>query len=59
MISNFRGVKGDGVKGDMDEASELPAAVGSLDGGLGFADGAADGTGALLWLRERSAAVDG
>ena len=43
----------------MDEASELPAAVGSLDGGLGFADGAADGTGALLWLRERSAAVDG
>ena len=46
MISRFRG-----VKGDMDEASELPAAVGSLIDAMGFAVG----TGELPWLRERSA----
>ena len=50
MISRFRG-----VKEDTDEASELPAGVGSLIDAMGFAVG----TGALPWLREGSAAVDG
>ena len=39
----------------MDGASELPAAEGSFDDGMG----SADGTGALPWLREGSAAGDG